>query len=617
MSSKEVKRKLTAVLSADVQGFSRLMGEDEEGTHERLGIYRDVIETLAHLHHGRVVTIAGDGFLIEFASVVDALACAVEMQREFLARNESLPEDRQMKFRVGINVGDVIEEDDQIFGDGVNIAARLQTLAEGGGICLSGQAYDHVKKRMAFPYYFLGEKRVKNINEPVRVYRVDFDEDAAFFSRAPSSARRNMGRPYLLVAAAIAVAIMVGAVAWFFRTGSSPPPRPQAAPTSLSIAVKPFKPAGKENAEEERLSAIISQAIADGLASVSRFTVIDFSSGKLERPPDYALSGLVEKRPDRWIVRARLTDARHHTLVWEELYEYELGKEGSNQDIAQMAVNAIVIALQTKLLFPEEERRQQLDPPKDPRAYQLVQEGLKYMRKGRNFPKAESKFREAIRRDPTYASAHANLAFMFIVQFLLSNEADRAEFLEKAFDQAQQAVSLNDKVDLAHVSLCYTYIWRGDYDEALKHARRAVEIVPYGLQSNLALAASLIYSGKPQEGYEAARKAEKVAPSSLSSGYTHVLEGHALVGMGRYEQAVEQYRKAIPLLGNGTAVSARAGLIVAFVRMSREDDAKRVALELKTEDSDVTIDRLMRRMPFRDKQVTESMRRAFEKAGLK
>src|SRR5437867_11005412 len=173
-----MERKLTAILSADVKGYSRLMGEDEEATIRTLTAYREVMATLIQQHRGRVVDSPGDNLLAEFASAVDAVQCALEIQRELKARNAALPAERQMEFRLGLNVGDVVVEGERIYGDGVNIAARLEGLAEPGGICISGTVYDQIKNKLALGYEYLGEQAVKNIAEPVRVWRVVLDETA-------------------------------------------------------------------------------------------------------------------------------------------------------------------------------------------------------------------------------------------------------------------------------------------------------------------------------------------------------------------------------------------------------------------------------------------------------
>jgi adenylate cyclase len=179
MTTQEVKRKLTAILSADVKGYSRLMGEDEKGTVRTLNAYKEVMTNLIQQHRGRVVDAPGDNVLAEFGSVVDAVECAVEIQKELKTRNAELPENRRMEFRIGVNLGDVIEDGEQILGDGVNIAARLESLSEAGSICISGTAFDHVRNKLDLGYEYLGEQTVKNIALPVRVYRVLMEPEAA------------------------------------------------------------------------------------------------------------------------------------------------------------------------------------------------------------------------------------------------------------------------------------------------------------------------------------------------------------------------------------------------------------------------------------------------------
>jgi len=178
MTQEKFKRKLTAILSADVKGYSRLMGEDEEGTIRTLNAHKGTMTGFIQHHRGRVVGTAGDSVLAEFASVVDAVRCALEIQKELKTRNAELPENRRMEFRIGINLGDVVEEGDTIYGDGVNIAARMESLAQAGGVCISGTVYEHIKNKLALGYEYAGEQRVKNIAEPVRVYRVLMEREA-------------------------------------------------------------------------------------------------------------------------------------------------------------------------------------------------------------------------------------------------------------------------------------------------------------------------------------------------------------------------------------------------------------------------------------------------------
>ena len=221
MATDKIKRKLTAILSADVKGYSRLMGEDEEWTLRTLNAYKEVMGSLIQHHRGRVVSTAGDNVLAEFASVVDAVQCAVEIQQVLRAKNAMLPENRRMQFRIGINLGDVIEEEDTIYGDGVNIAARMEGLAEAGGICISGSAYEQIENKLPLRYDYMGEHEVKNIAKPVRVYRARIESEAA-----PSQVRgeKKPGRKRFSAAALGIGVIVVVARPWPSGNSSSVPP---------------------------------------------------------------------------------------------------------------------------------------------------------------------------------------------------------------------------------------------------------------------------------------------------------------------------------------------------------------------------------------------------------
>ena len=222
MTTKEVKRKLAAILSADVKGYSRLMGEDEEGTIRTLNAYKAVLTGFIQKHQGRVVGTAGDSLLAEFASVVDAVRCAVGIQEELKDRNKELPEEKRMEFRIGVNLGDVVEEGDNILGDGVNIAARLEGLSEAGGICISGTAFDQVKNKLNLGYKYLGEQTVKNILEPVRVYRVLMEPEAA--GKVIGEKKISPRRRQRLVLVAVLILIIAAIATWKYYT--SPTPRP-------------------------------------------------------------------------------------------------------------------------------------------------------------------------------------------------------------------------------------------------------------------------------------------------------------------------------------------------------------------------------------------------------
>ncbi|MFQ6672443.1 MAG: adenylate/guanylate cyclase domain-containing protein [Candidatus Tectimicrobiota bacterium] len=277
-----VKRKLSAIFSADVKGYSRLMGEDEVATVRTVTAYREVITTLVRRHRGRVVDSPGDNVLAEFGSVVDAMQCAVEVQQELKTRNAELPNHRKMEFRIGINLGDVIVEGERIYGDGVNIAARLEGLAEGGGICVSGTVYDSIKNKLALEYESLGEHAVKNIVDPVRAYRVGLEPAAAASRVVP--AKRVGVRQWRWRALAAVVVLLVGAggaAIWSFYVRPHPPSRHVAPPTpgalelpgKPSLAVLPFANMSGDP-EQEYFSDGMTEDLITDLSKLSGLFVI-------------------------------------------------------------------------------------------------------------------------------------------------------------------------------------------------------------------------------------------------------------------------------------------------------------------------------------------------------
>src|SRR5215471_12241976 len=388
-----VNRRLAAIFSADVKGYSRLMGEDEVATVRMLTSYRAVVSTLVHQHRGRVVDSPGDNLLAEFVSVVEALECAVEVQQQLKIRNADLPATRRMEFRIGINLGDIIAEDERIYGDGVNIAARLESLADAGGICISGTVYDQVETKLAFNYEYLGEQTVKNIAKPVRAYRVRWEE------AAPQAA--NSQQSVILL----------------------PLEKPQilSLPEKPSIAVLPFLNMSSDPEQEYFSDGITEDVITDlsklsGLFVISRNSVFPYKGKTIkaeqvsrELGVRYLLEGSTRKAGNRVRINAQLIDATKGYHLWAERYDRNLEDIFALQD---EVTQKIVTALEVKLT--EGEQRQRGQPlTNNLEAYDCYLRGLElYDRSTQEATLlAQQLFARAVALDPQFATAHAQVGW--------------------------------------------------------------------------------------------------------------------------------------------------------------------------------------------------------------
>jgi len=400
MTTQEVKRKLTAILSADVKGYSRLMGEDEKGTVRTLNAYKEVMTGLIQHHRGRVVGTAGDSMLAEFASVVDAVECAVEIQKELKTRNAELPENRKMEFRIGVNLGDVIEDGEQILGDGVNIAARLENLSEAGGICISGTAFDQVRNKLELGYEYLGEQTVKNIALPVRVYKVLMEPEVAGKVIGEKKVKPKQGRRVALSLGVVLIVIIAAAVVWRFYLRPTSPPVEVASkekmafplPDQPSIAVLPFVNMSGDP-KQEFFSDGITESIITALSKVPRLLVIARNStftykGKPVNVRQvsedlgvrYALEGSVQRLADRVRITAQLIDALSGHHIWAERYERDLKDLFAVQDEVTLK---ILKAMQVKMT--EGEVAALIQEPKcseNLECYLKYLEALKYFEQG-------------------------------------------------------------------------------------------------------------------------------------------------------------------------------------------------------------------------------------------
>jgi len=322
MADEGFKRKLTTIFSADVVGYSRLMEDNEEATIQTLSIYRNSMSTIIEQHRGRVVDMTGDNLMAEFSSVVDAVKCAVETQKEISERNADLPENRRMLFRIGVNLGDIVEEDDRIYGDGVNIAARLEGLAEGGGICISGTAYDQLKNKLELGYEYLGEHSVKNIAAPVRVYKILMEPEAV----GKIIGEKRKTKRWMTVA--VAAVILIGLAGWYLYIAQSKRIEPVSVenmafplPEKPSIAVLPFVNMS-DDSRKVFLSDGVTEQIITSLSKLPNLFVISRTSTfsykgkpvKVQQVAEelgvrYVLEGSVQQWEDKIRITAQLIDA--------------------------------------------------------------------------------------------------------------------------------------------------------------------------------------------------------------------------------------------------------------------------------------------------------------------
>ncbi|MHA2207259.1 MAG: adenylate/guanylate cyclase domain-containing protein, partial [Candidatus Thorarchaeota archaeon] len=370
MATGDVKRKLTAIFSADVEGYSRLMEEDELATIETLTSHKEIMRKLIRQYRGRVVDSTGDNLLAEFASVVDAVQCAVEVQQILSSKNDTLPENRRMYFRIGINLGDVVEEGERIYGDGVNVAARVESLAEGGGISISGTAYDQLGKKLPLGYEYLGEQSVKNIEKPVRVYRVLTEAEAA--GKVIGEVRPKTKQLRWAAIGGVVVLIIVAASLAIWNFYLRPPFEPASVermafplPNRPSIAVLPFKNISGES-KQEFLADGITESLIAAISRVSGLFVIASNSvftykGKPvkiqtvseELGVRYVLEGTVQRIGNRLRVNAQLIDAITGRHLWSEKYDREMKDLFSVQDDISKEV---LTSLQVKLVEGEQAR---------------------------------------------------------------------------------------------------------------------------------------------------------------------------------------------------------------------------------------------------------------------
>jgi len=587
--TQEVKRKLTAILSADVKGYSRLMGEDEKGTVRTLNAYKESMAGLIQHHHGRMVDAPGDNLLAEFSSMVDAVECGVEIQKELKTRNSELPENRRMEFRIGINLGDVIEEGDKIYGDGVNIAARLESLSEAGGICISGTAYDQVENKLSLGYEYLGEQPVKNIAKPVRVYRVLVEPKAVAQRISEVASKERMALPL---------------------------------PDKPSIAVLPFVNMS-DDPKQEYFSDGMTEEIITALSKVPNLFVIARNStftykGKPVKVKEvseelgvrYVLEGSVQKSGDRVRITAKLIDAFSGHHLWAERYDRDLKDIFALQDEITMKV---ITALQVELTAGEmagmmAKGTKNIDAfIKFLQAYELLYRA----NKERN-AQAKKILEEAVGLDPEYPRLYMGLALSHIYDVWYGTTESTEQSLAQAFEFAQKAISLDDSNAAAHSMLGLVYMMKRQYDKAIAESERAVSLDPNSAENISRLGTILNYAARAEEAIPYLQNAIRLNPLPPALYFIQLAISYR--DSGQYEKAIEASKKALQREPNSQFPYIH--MAVSYIRLGQEKEARAAAAEILRINPKFSLERYAKALPF-TKPVADRVLEDLRKAGLK
>ncbi|MGH6930483.1 MAG: adenylate/guanylate cyclase domain-containing protein [Dongiaceae bacterium] len=510
-----MERRLAAILAADVVGYSRLMEQDEAGTLETLKErHKDILAPLVAEHLGRIVKVMGDGVLVEFASAVNAVACAVELQKRMAAANDSIPEDRRAVLRIGINLGDVIVEGSDLYGDGVNLAARLERIAEPGGICLSRSAYDLVKGKIDARFADIGERRLKNIAEPLQVFRIDIGLGAA-----------------------------------------APAPATLPLPDKPSIVVLPFTNLSDDpehayfaDGVTEDLTTALSRlrwlfVIARNSAFVYKGEAVDVRTIARELGVRYALEGSVRTAGQRIRITGQLIDAENGKHIWAEKYDRQLHDIFAVQD----EITEHIVAAIEPHLYAQEGYRAAGQPPESIDVWGLVVRAIDLINKfGRkDNEEAQRLLRRAIEIDPHYARAHATLSWAIWWATLYHYVQDRSEGFRQSAEHAQEALRLDQREPWARMTAGLNLSTSGQHQRALAELRAALNLNPSFALARTTYGWALLRAGRFDDAITETEKALRMSPMDSFAGLYTTIHGLALLAVRRFADALPHLRASV------------------------------------------------------------------------
>ncbi len=578
-----MERRLAAIFAADVAGYSRLIGADEEGTLMRLTSHRrELIEPKIAEHQGRLVKTMGDGVLAEFASPVKAVRCAIDVQHGMAARNADIPEGKRIEFRIGINLGDVVVEDGDIFGDGVNVAARLENIAEPGAVFISRAVRDFVTDAAELVLEDLGERELKNIAKPVQVFRI----------------------------AALAQAVAAAQA------------RAPAVPQKPSIAVLPFTNMSGD-AEQEYFSDGMTEDLITDLSKISALFVIARNSsfaykGKSVKVQEigrdlgvrFVLEGSIRKSGNRVRITAQLIDAESGGHLWADRFDRDLTDIFATQD---EVVEKIVRALAVTLTHGEEKRLGRRGTA-NVAAYEASLRARELLSRStrEGIAQARAMYHRAIELDPTYAVPHAGLAATGVSNYVSDWTDDPEAELGQSERWARRALELDDAEPFAHMALGSVMLWRRDHDGALAEFHRMIELDPNFAQGYSATGLALMYAGRAAEAIEPFALSMRLDPHYPSIVLHFVAQAN--FSLGNYGTAAKQLMERISRTP-GTD-SSRMMLAACYGHLGRTEDARTAWAELLKVNPDFSLEQRARVLPYKDPRDFARIAEGLAKAGL-
>jgi adenylate cyclase len=628
MVDPEGSRKLTAILAADVAGYSRLMQLDDRATVASLEAYRGVFREHVAAHEGRIVDTAGDSVLAVFDSPIEAVRAASDIQSVLAERNEALAEERRMRFRIGVNLGDVISKaDGTVYGDGVNIAARLENIAEPGGITISGTVFDHVKNRLQLGFDFIGEQEVKNIAESVRAYRVVADVTSVSAS-AQQRRKRVLSKRTVIgaVAAAVVLVAVVGIYAYHHTPAPATAPGASAValplPDKPSIAVLPFVNMS-EDPKQEYFSDGMTEDVITSLSKLSGLFVIARNSvftykGRVVKPEQvsrelgvrYVLEGSVRKADKQVRITAQLIDASTGYHLWAEHYDGDLKDVFALQD---GVTQKIVTALSPKLTAGEESARGRRETT-NVEAYDLVLRGVSLLSQGRkaSILMARQMFEQAIVLDPNYAKAYARLAWTYFLDWLNQWTPGRSS-LNRALEAAKKAVAVDESSAEAHLTFGWNLLWTRQQDLGVAQLEKAVALDPNFSEAYAHLAEALNLVGRPDEAIGLAKKAMRLDPHYPP--WVAFFLGNSYYELRRYDEAIAAYQEA--LRRNPDFWGAHQYLAATYAEQGRQKEAHAEAAEVLRIYPGFSVNWVRDNVPFKNQADLDRSVSGLRKAGLK